>query len=186
MSKNIQATFWAAIALSMVIIGVWVIKTQTGGHAVAGTVAVIHATKVKNTANISNRAEAAPVPAAASTTPVDSTSTPPAMTGKTYRRKPAPKPPIPSYGDMVTQYQNTRIQFDQNCQAHPNQIAIPNPVTLMLDNRSNIEKKIIVGGKSYEVAAYNYVLVILNEKTLPVNLFITCNQQTNVAEIVLQ
>ena len=91
-----------------------------------------------------------------------------------------------NYGDTVVKYGNNRIQFTPNCQAVPNRMAAANPVTLMLDNRSDMEQKITIGGNSYGVAAYNYVIVTINKKTLPVNLFINCNNQANVAEIILQ
>jgi hypothetical protein len=59
-------------------------------------------------------------------------------------------------------------------------MAVANPVTLMLDNRTSTTQKVTIGKAVYNVAGYNYVIVTINEKTLPVNLFVNCNQQTNV------
>ena len=56
----------------------------------------------------------------------------------------------------------------------------------MLDNRSSVEQKITIGKAVYNVAPYNYVIAAINEKILPVNVFIDCNEQTNTVEILLQ
>ena len=98
-----------------------------------------------------------------------------------------PKPTTISYGEAVNKYGFNRIQFSPGClQASPNQIAISNPVTLMLDNRSDAWQTITIGSHSYGVAPYNYVIATINEKILPVNLYISCNQQKNVGQIILQ
>lgn len=125
-------------------------------------------------------ATTSPTPAPTSTNATTST-----QAAVLPRRKSKSVPQI-SYGDAVVNYANNRIQFDQNCQAHPSHMAVANPVTLMLDNRSNVEQKITIGKAVYNVAGYNYVIATINAKTLPVNLFVNCNQQTNVAEIILE
>lgn len=177
MSKNIRATFWASVAFASLVLGIWVIKIQTPSNSVAGTVAVINKAFSKVTANISNSAEPAPVPTA-TTTP---TSTPP-----TLKRRTAPKVPMLSYGEAVNYYANTRIQFDPSCHGIPSRMAVANPVTLMLDNRSAGPQKIVIAGKTYNVAAYNYVIVTIKEKTLPVHLMVNCNSSVNVTEIIVE
>ncbi len=185
MSKNIQATIWAGVALLMVVIGTWAVKRQLPVRA--ATLPVTH--KVSKPTSIAETLTNIFMPNVATTSKATKATTTAATTAVTtglYRKPKAKTPPMPSYGDMVAQYQNTRIQFGPDCQAHPNQIAIANPVTLMLDNRSDTAQKITIGKVVYNVAAYNYVIATVNEKVLPVNVFIDCNQQTNAVEILLQ
>ena len=91
-----------------------------------------------------------------------------------------------NYGEAVTKYANSRIQFDSDCQAIPSQDAMANSMTVMLDNRSNATQKITIGGQQYNVAAYNYVLITLSKKTLPAYLYINCNNRVNTGEIILE
>lgn len=189
MSKNMQATFWASLALVSVIVAVVAIKRQLPARP------AIHKASAKTSASspiskvladiFSPNAVATQAPAAATTTTATSTSTSTKATSWP-RRKPKTADTQISYGEAVANYGNNRIQFTPDCQAVPSNMAVANPVTLMLDNRSGLEQKITIGGKVYGVAAYNYVIVTINEKTLPQNLFITCNQRPNVAEIILQ
>lgn len=190
MSKNIQATFWASLALVSVIVAVVAIKRQLPARV------VIHKASAKASApspiakilnDIFNPNVVPTKAPEAATTTTATTSTPISTKATNWtQRKPKPADKQISYGDAVALYGSNRIQFTTDCQAVPSNMAVANPVTLMLDNRSGLEQRIAIGGKVYGVAAYNYVIVTLKEKTLPQNLFITCNQQPNVGEIILQ
>lgn len=123
-----------------------------------------------------------PIETATSSPIVVATSTP---ITKIISRK--PKSATISYGDAVVKYGFNRIQFAPGClQAVPNQIATANPVTLMLDNRSDAWQAITIGSHLYNIAPYNYVIATINETALPINLYISCNQQKNVGQIILQ
>jgi hypothetical protein len=185
MNKNKKAMFWTGVALIVLIIGIGAYQSQK-----------VNPTIIKNNPPVASKTTITKTPlnlssvAVATTTP---TSTPASIASSTtatklgiYRK---PKPLTPkalSYGDAVTKYGNLRIQFNPSCQAYPNQIAVANPVTIMLDNRSDSTQIISVAGGSYIVSSYNYVIITINQKTLPVNLFINCNSSVNVAEIFLQ
>jgi hypothetical protein len=187
MSKNLQATFWAALALLSVIVGVWAIKRQLPARPVSKTAI----NKVSKPTSIAETLTNIFFPNVATTqTPVNilttadiATST---VTTNLPRRKPKPVAKQMSYGDAVVYYGNNRIQFGSSCEAIPNRMAVANPVTLMLDNRSAGPQKIVIAGKTYNVADYNYVVVTIKEKTLPVHLFVNCNSSVNVAEIILE
>ncbi len=109
--------------------------------------------------------------------PAAATTTPPVA-------KPAAK--AASYGDLVNQYQNRRIQFNSDCQATPNNVTFKNPVTLMLDNRSPKAAKITIGKISYSLSAWGYKIITINERTLPKTDMVSCNATYNVAQILMQ
>lgn len=178
MTKNAKATIWATVAVTMLIVGVVTYERQKPKRPIANKVA----SETKTATTVPDQIQiVAPAEITTSSPPAVATSTPVII----RKRKPAPTALF--YGDAVAKYTNTRIQFTPGClQAIPSQMAVANPVTIMLDNRSDTAQTIIIAGKSYLVSAYNYTLVTLNQKILPAHLFIKCNQQFNVAEIILQ
>ena len=91
-----------------------------------------------------------------------------------------------TYDQLVDEYKDRRIQFDQNCQATPNSITYNNETKIMLDNRSAQPAKVTVGGTSYSLIGYGWQLVTLSSKTLPKELQIDCGRAVNVGKILLQ
>jgi hypothetical protein len=185
MNKNKKAMFWSGVALIVLIIGIGAYQSQKVNPTIIKNNPPV-ASKIPTTKTLLNL----PSETLATTTPTSTpasvaTSTPTSKLGQ-YRKPKAITPKALSYGEAVTKYGNLRIQFNPSCQAYPNQIAVANPVTIMLDNRSDSTQIISVAGGSYIVSSYNYVIVTINQKTLPVNLFINCNSSVNVAEIFLQ
>ncbi len=182
MTKNTKAIIWATIAVMAVIIGGVTYERQRPKRPVVYEASAV----VKTVATVPDQAQIATSTEASTSTQITlATSTP--ASKPVQIRKPKPKSATLSYGDAVVKYGFNRIQFAPGClQASPNQMATANPVTLMLDNRSNEAQTITIGSHSYTVAPYNYVIATINETTLPVTLYISCNQQKNVAEIILQ
>lgn len=181
MNKNTQAIIWVAAAFVAIAAGGWVYKLQFSHTKAAGQ---IYRT-IKLADPITKNVASITAPPIVSTTST-STSTIISNPAPIYKRKkPSPATTL-SYGDVVTKYANTRIQFNQNCQAIPGQTVMANPATVMLDNRSDQTQKITIAGHSYSVSAFNYVLVTLNEKNLPQTLHVDCNNQMNSLQIVLE
>lgn len=194
MDKNKRATIWAGVALAMVIVMViiWPHKRSKNNQPASFKSSVAKASAPSPTLAPSPLNIPAPVSTSTPTsTPPSATSTFISKPGSTYGYKPkkaVPKSTVPSYGEVVSSFDGTghRIQFNPSCQAVPNQIATANGSIFMLDNRSDMAQTITIGGQAYVVAAYNYVLVTLSQKTLPSHLFVTCNTQINTAEIFLE
>lgn len=85
-----------------------------------------------------------------------------------------------SYQAALLKYAKSRIQFT-GCQATPSNLVLKNPATIMLDNRSNAVNKIVIDAKTYNLAAYGYQIVTLNESVLTAHSYIDCNGSQNVA-----
>jgi hypothetical protein len=182
MTKNTKAIIWASVAVMALIIGGVTYEKQRPKRPIAYEKIPV----VKTLIIAPDQIPIATSIEASTSTPITvATSTP--ASKPILIRKPKPKSTTISYGDAVVKYGFNRIQFAPGClQASPNQISTANPVTLMLDNRSDQAQTITIGSHSYMVAPYNYVIATINETTLPVTLFISCNQQKNVAQIILQ
>lgn len=87
------------------------------------------------------------------------------------------------YGEAVVKYKNSRIQFDQSCQAIPANQSFKVGTDVMFDNRSSKPATISLGGKAYLVEAYGYQVVDLStEGTFTAN----CNGQKNVLTLSVQ
>ena len=181
MSKNKQAAIWATVALAMLIIGVVTYERQRPKRPVSKKIPTVKI--VSDAPKPTDTSTSTPVTAPANT----GTSTPASAPAVIYRRKKlAPKTLPLDYGEAVNTYGNKRIQFDQNCRGIPSHFAMSNPSTVMLDNRSDKPQNITIGGKSYLITAYNYLVITLDGKTLPtLDLFVNCNNQMNTAEIIL-
>lgn len=92
-----------------------------------------------------------------------------------------------SYNEALKAYGTSRIQFDEFCTAAPNRMTFKSGAKVMLDNRSNDARKIVLDGKVYNIKAFDYALVTLptvttTNKTLQIN----CADLVNVATILLQ
>lgn len=92
---------------------------------------------------------------------------------------------VRDYTSYLQQYQSGgRIQFDDKCNAAPNQITIDNGATIMLDNRTNQNKRISIGGNTYELAAYGYKIATLTSQGS--NLQIGCNENSQAGQIKIR
>ena len=183
MSKNKQAAIWATVAVTMLIVGVVTYARQRPKRPVSNKAPVI---KTMATDKATPTDIVIQTPTSTPEAIATSTATSTRVTIPIRKRKPPVSTKL-SYGDAVNKYGSLRIQFSPGClQASPNQIAVANPVTIMLDNRSDSTQIISVAGSTYILNAYDYMIVMVNEKILPVNLFINCNGQKNVAQLILQ
>lgn len=117
-------------------------------------------------------------PVAKATTTVKKTSVPLAS-----------QPVSLSYQSALELYKdNKRIQLSgaDFCQVSPNNVMYKNGTSIMIDNRSAQIRTIKIGGTSYSIEGYGFKIVKLSSATLPATLLMDCNQQQNVAKILLQ
>lgn len=172
MTKNTKGIIWANVAVMMVVISIVTYVKQKPHYA-----------STKTVKEIQNQAQVATLGSDVVST---STATSTLTTSIITTRKPKPIPPKAlSYGDAVAKYTDHRIQFNSICQAIPGQVVFANFTTIMLDNRSDGVQKITIAGKTYTVPAYDYVLVTLKQKVLPITLHVNCNNQMNAVEITV-
>ncbi len=103
-------------------------------------------------------------------------------------KKPAPTTSSVSiaYADAVKKYAGTRLQFDAQCQASPNQITIKKGTAIMLDNRSGDARTVSVGSVKYSLAGYGFRILTPTSPTLPATLLIDCGSAKNVGRINIQ
>ncbi len=118
-------------------------------------------------------------PAAQSPVQASQTAAPPS----TQPAKPAPKL---TYTQALEQYKDRRMQFDADCVATPNNVTYKNPVTLMLDNRAPVARKIVINGRSYSLGAYGFAIASISAKPLPKELSVQCGGKYNAARILMQ
>ena len=94
--------------------------------------------------------------------------------------------PVMSYTELVREYDGRRIQFDQGCQAIPNNITYKNGTSIMIDNRSGDARDIKVGNNVYTLPGYGYRVVTLSSQSLPSDILLSCGSAVNVGKILLQ
>src|SRR5258708_4672143 len=62
---------------------------------------------------------------------------------------------VKDYTFYLQQYQEgKRIQFDDKCEAIPNELTVPNTATIMLDNRTNQARQISIQSNSIKLDPY--------------------------------
>lgn len=189
MEKNKQGAIWAGAALMAIIVGVLTYahnenkKRPTVHKPIVATTAP---SPVETKTALATTTLPLQIFPEATSTPPSATSTPIAKTPYRHKKIVSNTPAPLSYGEAVAMYSNHRIQFNSLCQGIPGQTVLANHVTIMLDNRSDSPQKITLAGQTYTVAAYNYVLAVLNQKTLPATLHVGCNSQMNAVEIVVE
>lgn len=136
----------------------------------------------------------APAPQAETAIPVTQTATSSAPVAKvtTPAKKPtsapASQPASLSYQKALELYKdNKRIQLsgDAFCQASPNNVMYKNGTSIMIDNRSPKTRTIKLIG-TYSIEGYGFKLVKLSSAVLPATFLMDCNQQQNVAKVLLQ
>lgn len=106
--------------------------------------------------------------------------------------KAASKPTSPastlSYTQAMAKYGGYRIQFDANCQANPNQLAVKNGNSIMLDNRVAEARKFRAGGNTYTIRGYGFMILPMKAPVaaLPAAVTIGCGNANNVATIHIE
>lgn len=98
---------------------------------------------------------------------------------------PVKKVPSISYADALIKYKEARIQIDEDCQAFPNNVTYKNGTSIMIDNRSAVNRTMKVGG-IYTVKAYGFKIIKLDRPKLPETLLVDCDTYKNVATILVQ
>lgn len=91
-----------------------------------------------------------------------------------------------AYTEIVKQYADARIQFDDNCQATPKAPTYKNNSNILLDNRSSSARTISVNGVKYQLGSYGYKVINLSSTTLPREISVDCGVSHNVGRILLQ
>jgi len=92
-----------------------------------------------------------------------------------------------SYTSAVNLYKDKRIQFDANCVASPSPASFNKGTKIMLDNRSNKQRRIALDGAVYNLAPYDYKIVTLTTtSSLPHTIMIDCGTGQNNGQIILQ
>ena len=101
---------------------------------------------------------------------------------------PAPKKKIVtlSYTAMVKKYTGKRMQFNDQCQMSPAQVTFKSGTEIMLDNRSNTTRKIVVGGTTRTLTPYGFTTIVLTSSTFPKTLLVDCGIQQNSGTILIQ
>ncbi len=100
----------------------------------------------------------------------------------------ANQPVSMSYQNALELYKdNKRIQLsgDAFCQVSPNNVMYKNGTSIMIDNRSSKTRTIKVGS-TYTIEGYGFKIIKLSSATLPATLLMDCDQQQNVAKVLLQ
>ena len=109
----------------------------------------------------------------------------------TVKRPAAPivgQPVSLSYQKALELYKdNKRIQISgaDFCQVSPNNVVYKNGTSIMIDNRSSKTRTIKIG-TTYTIPGYGFRIVKLSSGTLPATILMDCDQQQNVAKILLQ
>lgn len=93
---------------------------------------------------------------------------------------------IQAYSDLVNQYGDKRIQFDERCQVTPVEVTFKNGTTIMFDNRSANARTIKIANQSYYFPPYGYRIMTLSSATVPSTLIIGCDNAVDVGRILLQ
>jgi hypothetical protein len=92
-----------------------------------------------------------------------------------------------SYKQALITYKDKRIQLGTGdlCTATPSTVTYKNGTTIMVDNRAPVARTVKIGG-TYSIKAYGFKLIKLSSATLPATWLVDCNNQQNVATILLQ
>jgi hypothetical protein len=92
-----------------------------------------------------------------------------------------------AYGQAINVYVGKIIQFDPTCSAKPSYQVFKKGTVIMLDNRSNTDRKITLDSKIYTIKAFDYILITLTTTAqLPHVISIDCDGRQNSATINLQ
>ncbi|KKT37583.1 MAG: hypothetical protein UW27_C0014G0004 [Parcubacteria group bacterium GW2011_GWA1_44_13] len=95
-------------------------------------------------------------------------------------------PALGNYSQLVTEYRDRRVQFNNICQMSPSALTYKNGTKIMLDNRSSESRVVTIDGTPYNFSGYSYRFVTLSSNTLPRTLAVNCGPSINVGVITLQ
>ena len=87
------------------------------------------------------------------------------------------------YEKSLVVFANKRIQFDQACNATPAASTFAQGEEVMIDNRSNQFRTVVIGSQNITVEAYDFTIATLSEKG---NFGVDCGAQMNAAKILVQ
>lgn len=98
------------------------------------------------------------------------------------------------YEDALYVYNGKIIQLSSenisksgpSCQATPINVTYKNGTEIMIDNRTDTNRKVKLGGSTYSVSAYGFKIVKLSSKVLPATWLVDCDSQENIATILIQ
>lgn len=90
------------------------------------------------------------------------------------------------YSQLVAEYADRRIQFDERCQPIPIRPTYKNDTKVMFDNRSGDARYIKIGDTTYFFGGYDYKIVTLSSSVLPKTISLSCGSAVNVGSILLQ
>ncbi len=92
-----------------------------------------------------------------------------------------------SYEQALVTYKDSRIQLGSTdaCAATPRTSTFKNGTTIMVDNRGPVVRTVKVGS-TYTINAYDFKLITLSSTNLPETVYVDCNNQQNVATILIQ
>jgi hypothetical protein len=91
-----------------------------------------------------------------------------------------------SYTNALIKYADRRIQLDETCQAHPNNVTYKDNTGIMIDNRSPQTRTIKVG-TTFTIKPYGFKIVILPDIYLKAKtLLVDCDKYQNVATVLVQ
>jgi hypothetical protein len=91
-----------------------------------------------------------------------------------------------SYNQALVQYKDKRIQLDQTCIATPNNVTFKSGTNIMLDNRANVARTIVVGETSYSIKKYGFKIVKISSAIVPKTITLDCGTSKNVGTIIIQ
>lgn len=89
-----------------------------------------------------------------------------------------------TYTEALKLYGNSVLQFNDSCQMSSKGRSFHLGNEVMIDNRSPRPRTITVGSVSIVVGPYDYGFIILKEKGT--SLSVSCSEQSNVAQLVVQ
>ncbi|MDB4939611.1 MAG: hypothetical protein JWO40_36 [Candidatus Doudnabacteria bacterium] len=93
-------------------------------------------------------------------TPVDTSTTTPPVTPPPVV-KVTPPAPTAGYTQALKTYGTNRIAFDEYCTAKPNAVVFKSGTKVMIDNRSNDQRKITVGTIALNVKPFDFQIVTI-------------------------
>ena len=121
-------------------------------------------------------------------TPTPNPSTTPKVSSTPVVKKPVATatPLLGSYSQLVLEYGDRRVQFNNSCYMLPTTPTFKNGSKIMFDNRSSDTRTITIDGTAYTFAGYGYRVVTLSSATLPRTISINCGSLVNAGQITLQ
>lgn len=89
----------------------------------------------------------------------------------------------PTYGQLLNQYVDRMIQFDDFCHAIPGQIVVKKGTKVLIDNRGKDGKTIKLDNQTLGLEGYHYqVVTISTDRALPYNLSLDCTSVSTISK----